>query len=682
MRHEAYIADSEKERQAMTMHIDSLEAEKHALEKRNATIIEENRSLLDQLETVNSAVTESDAHVTSLQATIQSTQQELHKLTQLAARTERLEQQLAEFEKEQATWEVSLEEKEQSERSAVRRWQKAERTLANLQEEIERIEREAKEEKERHGEIVGRMERRHAVERELGSAAGRLKGAAALKNGSSEAGGPNVVSHFVKDILQDNANLQMGIVELKDMLNNSNDEVEILRRELSLHQPADDGDEDTPRNNVARKDLREELNRTKSQELHVHHHYHAPQSTPKAPPLRRTKKKKHGVLTPGHFSPSSGSSTPRSSFSHSSPTPTTILLQQTAASLPQPIPVGKRWSTQSHQTYHSLNTFSVPSSPQSTTNRTSSLFDRVFSDAGQDSSRPTTPETEDPGSPIFVPGHTKRASGSSFRTYSAPVVSRRGISPSAGRPSLDSILSIEELPKLEQLSPTQDAIPEENEIEWENASSAPAEEDSTVTSPMSDEVHNSELDQFLYRQPLRRAASHESLLSVSGIDFHTLKSRPSQILAPYGGRSIAPQAIISDTNAHAARPAAVSRPSADSRNLLSGMAADQRPPPRPGFGKKVGGWVFGRWGATPSPGAAYTNPSPTARKTNKALSVSSGSDAASADTQATPKKPKLRPPGINQSGPIVGFGPEVKTQHAPIMKTLDEEALKNLLDGR
>ena len=86
MRHEAYIADSERERKAMTAHIETLEVEKLRLEKRNATVIEENRNLLDQLEAVNNAVTESDAHVVHLQATLQSTQQELQKLAQLAAK--------------------------------------------------------------------------------------------------------------------------------------------------------------------------------------------------------------------------------------------------------------------------------------------------------------------------------------------------------------------------------------------------------------------------------------------------------------------------------------------------------------------------------------------------------------------------------------------------------------------
>ncbi|TKA45399.1 hypothetical protein B0A55_13106, partial [Friedmanniomyces simplex] len=98
-----------------------------------------------------------------------------------------------------------------------------------------------------------------------------------------------------------------------------------------------------------------------------------------------------------------------------------------------------------------------------------------------------------------------------------------------------------------------------------------------------------------------------------------------------------------------------------------------------GFGSKVGGWVFGRWGATPTPTATTT----TTTSSTKASSafLSQGKTIATApkppsrsstsstdppplpfDPEATPKKFKIRPPGINQSGPIMGFGPEVRVQ--------------------
>lgn len=695
MRHEAYITESEKERKSMAANIESLEADKQALEKRNATVIEENRNLLDQLEALNDAVTSSDAHVTSLQATLASTQREIQKLTQLASRTENLERQLLEFEREQATWQTTLEGKEQSERSAVRRWQTAERTLSKLQHQIEQIEREASDEKERHAEIVERMERRHSVEKELGSAAGRLKGAAALKNGDRNGADPQIVSHFVKDILQDNTNLQMGIVELREMLNNSNEEVEQLRNQLSLHQPADDSEEATS-STVTRKDLGAEITRASSQELHVHHHYHAPPTAAKQPAVRKPKRKKYGAFNSGYFTPPSGTSTPRSSFSYGAPTSAATILQQTAASVPQAVSGSKRLSTmssQSDQTFYSIVT-SGPNSPQSTTNRTSSIFDRVFSDAGHESSRPTTPDTEDPGSPTLAPVYSsKRGSGSWSRTYSAPIVQRQNMGLGAARPSLDAIMSIEELPKLEQAPPDGEPIKEEDEEviggDGEVESPLVAETDDSVVSPTSDDYVAEPYQEHL-RLTLRRAASHESLLSVSGMDIHTLKNRPAQmLLAPYAGRAGTSLATISGTNAHAARPVAMSRDSATGRSLLSGMAADQRQPAKPTMGKKVGGWLFGKWGSTPAPAtaevsttAAASGSRPTAPAKAPSLVSSDRKKDATLKQTSPPKKSEPRSSGINQSGPVNGFLPKTaKAQVSPIMNNLDEEALKSLLAG-
>lgn len=674
MRHEAYIADSEKERKAMTAQIESLEIEKSTLEDKNATVIAENRTLLDQLERLNGAVAESDTQVLNLQATLRSTQQELHRLTSLATRTERLEAQLLEFEREQAAWQSTIEVKETSEKAAVRRWQQAERTLSSLHEQMERIEREAKEEKERHVEVVGRMERRHAVEKELDSAAGRLKSAAAMKSTGTDSGGTNVVSHFVKDILQDNANLQMGIVELRDMLQNSNEEVETLRKQLSVHQPVvEEADiaQATPTPAV-RPHLNEEMRRATAGEVHVHHHYHAPPSAPKPGTLRRTKKKRNSALTPGHFTPPSGIATP---FAPGTPSTTAAILSQTAASLPESTG-RKRWSMQSNQTYHSMRGSSGRSSPISI-HRASSLYDNIFSDVGQESSRPTTPGTEDPGSPVFAPSHSKHSSRSSHHSI------RPSTSSHKNKPSLDSILDVstDSLRQMEQQQASQAVIPEEDELEWENTDSS-QHEVSDTTSPFSEELDLS----FQKRPPglLRRATSHESILSFSGMDIHTLKSRPSQLLTPFGARNATSQAVIGDTTAHAARPAAMSRPANSSASILSGMAPAQRHPSgalqqsaKQGLGSKVGGWVFGRWGATPSTSVDTTPKAPKINRTTSTATQSTG--ISSVEVPATTKKPKHRPPGINQAGPIMGLGPELKMQHSPILNGFDADAMKKVL---
>lgn len=685
VRHEAYMADAEKERQAMTAHIESLEGEKKGLQRKNNDLVEENRQLLDQLEALNNAVAESDTRVVSLQATLQSAQQEIQKLAHLAARTESLERQLADFEREQATWQNTVDLKEEAEKSSTRRWQKAERALADLQDQLERIERESKEERERHVEVVGRMERRRAVERELSSAAGRLKGAAASKTAGRDAGGTNVVSHFVKDILSDNANLQMGIVELREMLQNSNQEVESLREQLSVHQPVDDGESDRPQLGNRTVSLDDEMSRATSQELHVHHHYHAPPSaTNGRNTLRRPKKKRYGALTPNHFTPpTSGRSTPRSSISYNTPSSMATILQQTAVSVPQSTSAGKRWSTHSNQTYASL-----ASSPQSTTNRTSSIFDRVFSDAGHESSRPSTPDTEDPGSPYFVPTHGKHASISSLRTFSAPLVSRKGINPNQPRPSLDSIASVEHLPPLDTRPNSHDPIIEETEVDWENAVSPTLEESSSALSPASEAPASLNLEDpnFHSSPTLRRAASHESLLSIHGMDIHTLRDRPSQLMVPsHGGLSSG--AIVSNTQAHAARPTISTQRETSSHSILRDMAADQRiasaprQQPQKTVARKASGWIFGRWGATPAP----ISDENTTVKSDAARpeSVKSGGSNTKAkeDPQATPRKPKpqMRMPGINQPGPIFGFLPEVKVQHPPIVKKLDQSELSSAL---
>jgi hypothetical protein len=680
VRHEAYMADAEKERKEMMLQIEELESQKHGLQKTNESLVTENRTLLDHLESINNAVAESDTQVTNLQATLQSAQQEMQRLSQLAAKTERLEQQLADFEREHEACQAGLSIKEEAEKTATRRWQKSERALADMQDQLERIEQEAKEERERHVEVVGRMERRCAVEKELTSAAGRLKGTAASKTTGRDGAGTSVVSHFVKDILQDNANLQMGIVELREMLQNSNEEVETLRHQLVLHQPLEE-DEEVARPPLGNRkiSLNEELNRAASQELHVHHHYHAP-STPSVAAgnrntLRRPKKKRYGSLTPNHFTPpASGRSTPRSSVSYHTPSSIATILKQTAVSVPEPTPNHHRWSTQSNQTYQSQ--FSGPGSPQSTINRSSSIYDRVFSDGGHESSRPTTPDTEEPGSPMLIPTHKKRPSGSSFRTTSAPMVHRKGIILGPSLSSLDSIMdaSVEELPPLKPQPSNHHAIAEEVESDWDHNLSSAVDSMSGGRTPVSDHAYFDINSSDMYSRPLRRAASHESLLSISGMDIHTYQARPKHKLLTQGG--VSSGTVVSSAQAHAARPTMATQSESNGHSLLRGVAADQRlsSAPKQTITRKASGWIFGRWGATPMPAVAESSNSA------KSASIKSGSEQAKEELHAAPKVPKLRASGINQSGPIFGFPPEVKVQYPPVVKKLDQEELRNVLD--
>ncbi|KAJ9646350.1 hypothetical protein H2199_002399 [Coniosporium tulheliwenetii] len=712
VRHEAYMADAEQERLRMSATIEQLERDKRELEARNAQMIEENRSLLDQLEYLNNIVSESDDHIKSLTATLRSTQQELQRLTLLESRTRALERQLAELESEQASLHETLATTTENERSAVMRWRKAERTIAELQDQVDRIEREAREERERHVEVVGRMEWRRAVEQELETDVGKLSSAAAAKTGAMSKNRGDVVSHFVKDILQDNANLQLGVVELRELLLNSNEEVERLREQLMLHQPVgySAGGAQTPT-------LREELGfePVLNQALHVHHHYHAPAAAPVSDNTRgrttvqRRVKKKRNVASPGIFTPS-GLHTPRSeapTSKRTAPPLTAATVAQTAVTIPRRALGKDRWSTHSSQTGPSVAS-SVPSSPYASTNRTSSLFDRVFSDATLDSSSPTSPDgSEPPDSPVFVPLHIKPGSTGPLRSFSAPGADRReqGVGNLVeeiddcplDEPQADSRAEISN----PLSTPTvQATIPEETNDEPEPEPEPPPPPPDYRT-----QIRTT-------RPPLRRAASHESLLSVHCLDIPTplptpyllatssFTAKPS--IAPVStAAALSSGPVLSATTATAARPTAPRK--SDARSLLlAGGAADQRGGGvrKRGsdrtLGQKVGGWVWGRWGGGPGPAPAPAPVPTVVRKAGSATeaSVRKGNAVATpgAPAKVAPEKvaaqllpdrvPRPRPPGVSQSGPVLGLGSPLKAPCQVTVEGLDVEALRESLgDG-
>lgn len=234
-RHESYMAESEEERRRMAASLEQLENDKKVLEARNAIVAQENQDLLHQLDCMNSQIADSDAQIESLMATLSSAQYENKRLMALAARTIELETEMTAMEVEHSRLREELVTSQQEEKSAIHRWQHAETTLRDLNDQIYKIEREAHDEREKHVKICGQMERKRVVEKELEGAAGRLRGAAAAAASTlgRDKGGTNVVSHFVRDILQDNTNLQAGIVELRELLQTSNEEVQNLREQVS-----------------------------------------------------------------------------------------------------------------------------------------------------------------------------------------------------------------------------------------------------------------------------------------------------------------------------------------------------------------------------------------------------------------------------------------------------------------
>ncbi|KAJ6151812.1 hypothetical protein N7470_006940 [Penicillium chermesinum] len=692
------MAEAEEDRRRLLDSVDALEREKRQVQAENARIVEENRDLLEQLDNLNNAVLESDEHVQSLTLTLESTEAELRRLTVAAARAAELEAQLALMETEQSRLHETISSVKADERSAVQRWRNAESTLRGLHDQVERIEKEAREERERHEELIQRMERKRTVERELDNAAGRLKGAAA----ASELGrnsGTHVVSRFVKDILQDNANLQVGIMELREMLDSSNQEVQNLRDQVLCHQPlaGDEGDAEVTPTATLSEEL-ESKERRISQEFHIHHHYHSPTSNArkeKGAINRRAKKKRPILGSPIPMHSAVGTQSPRRSIhrSQSSGSSMNTILSQTSVSIPPAS--SRRWSLQSP----ALD--SLASSPQSAF-RTSSIFDRV--DRGSDD--------------YFSTDNT---------VFSSPLISARNVKgldlPIRPMGNLDNDSAqlenstdlfndyLYDRPTILDYHDKQPAIPEESEP----SGSGPDKNQSFTGDPSSapgDDI----FDLHMQYTPLRKSASHESLLSIAGMDIHTSTDRearmgiwhpgmriPRRLVSPSVELSSTPP-IISTANIVADRARASDK---SSRALLASMAASSipsdsasvvsvdsnstssttTPGPRKSSAltRRVGGWVRGRWGMAPV-SENCDCPGDGNQATTKPASADPPQGEPSPATVTTRRKTSDEPPplrfrvtGVNQKGPIMGFLPPRPAPVSVQVQGIDENLLRESL---
>lgn len=688
-RHETYVADAEADRSRMLAEMERLERDKQEMQSVNARIVEENRHLLEQLEGLNNAVATSDGEIRNLSDRLQQTQLEMRALAASAARAAELELQLNAMEAEQMELQQLLLMTQEDEKSAVQRWKKAETTLRDLQDQLDRLEYDARVEREEHAQIIERMERRRAVERELDGAAGRLKGAAAAsavldrnRNGNTTP----VVSKFVRDILQDNANLQMGIVELRELLESSNQEVENLREQvLQHHQPLDlnsESEQQQPHQNVSRLDqeLGSKEPRPVSQEFHVHHHYHSPSSSVSSKkekqPIRRPRKRRPALMSSGMHSPRS----PSYHRAHPSSSSTSTIMSQTSVSIP---PSSQRYSV------HPNGVSSLASSPISAY-QPSSIFDIVDQ---SELSRPSSPESTSAAlSSPMRPFWKNRMSDASGRSFSMPIGGFQHSDFDAAEndrnDSLDNIYDNTDDLNEEQQQQQQPlakntaseeiwlppAIPEEQEepavdvfenIDDKHQDDLPLQATETEDAPGPSVIDNS-FDPLQQYRPgtLRKSASHESLLSVSGMDIHTLRERPSQLLTGFQSRYFLrrpPQRIVSagteisstppvisttsvtadkisivatggQTSSHSllASVAAKSIPqlhssaNSDAASSKSGTATDAEPHtfdsnaattnPIPiqdtkpaNIRRRVGGWVMGKWGIAPAPASAASS---------------------------------------------------------------------------
>lgn len=658
-RHEAYVLEAEKERRRMAATIDKLEYDKKDLDASNTRIINENRILLDQLEDLNNTVSTSDTHIQSLNATLQSTRQELSRLNALAARTSQLEAQLSFMEIEQASLHKKLAASQDDHRSAIDRWKDAERTIGDLQEQIDRMEAESKEESERHAEVLNRFEKRRDVERQLENAAGRLKGAAAATTlGKCSDGNNNVVSHFVKDILADNASLQMGIMELREMLMGSNEEVQKLRQLMMDHQevPSDEHADSS------KATLENDLERSTPAEpesvpaLHVHHHYHEASnvvalSRQRSIKARRPRKRR---VDSGTSTPRSGLETPRTPWTPTRrtqpPSSVTTILSQTSVSIPPPQgSFPHRLSSQSTNTRSSNAPSSELSSPHL------SMFDFL-----SDSSRPTSPDSVDVFSPRLLTQRSKMDSSAPQRASStATVVSSNAVdNPRAA--------------DIRNLSPSgYDRSPHDRQASYNTIHEGP-EDDSDLSKRLSEaSIPNDDI--YNPGPGLRRCASHESILSVAGMPQKQLRKQQSQLFRGAGLKSrtslgptspttsmVSSRPVISATpvTASSSSPQSTGAGRAVSSGAMSNLTSSLNQnsgSEKNTLGKRVGGWVWGKWGVAPM--------------------ASTGNLRAKATTNAREE----RPPGVNQKGSLRTLrGPNRLSSHVEPVN-VDEGLLQESL---
>ncbi|KFY45136.1 hypothetical protein V495_03096 [Pseudogymnoascus sp. VKM F-4514 (FW-929)] len=667
VRHEAYIVEAEESRRQMSLRIDSLETDKRNLEAENARTVQENRDLLSHLEQLNGAIAESESRAGNLEATLHGTLLEMKRLDALASRTHDLEAQLAVLEKEQDDLRETVVMTEAESRTAVRRWREAERRLGEVQDQLERIERESTEEKLRHEEVFRRMERQKLVDKAIQDAS---DGRVAVSNAGQRKDGTNVVSHFVKDILQDNVNLQMGIVELRDMLTTSNDEVQKLRDQLMAHQPRDGVAAETasPATLAAELTAKEPL--SLSQELHVHHHYHVPAKKEENRRVVPKKKRNVSITTPTRFNARGHSNRP----SQSSIAAT--ILSQTSSTVPSPRTTN-RWSTQSE--FASTE----PSSPTSNY-RNSFLFDRMSVDQNTDYSRPTSPgSSNDPLSPSVKALHRRRPSDFSMHSFKGHMFETSTIHEEEDH-DVSHIPRLEDRPRSRRISQDDSGF----DLNSEQASNGFDPYASHHSAPR-----------------LRRSTSHESIISVSGIDIHTLKSRPSQLTIS-GSRALLRTPSRQDlssvstsliTTSPVLSPPETLRPALSKQNysssslLRSSIGIAERPSSAKSTEsgdeattgvKKLGDWIFGRWGMSPSSAAS----TPAASAASSMVDVPppslrigpdrTPSTPAAADPSRDPLRMFMgRSPGINQVGPIPGFRKIEKAPSRVIPERVDWESL-------
>ncbi|RDA95622.1 hypothetical protein CP533_1137 [Ophiocordyceps camponoti-saundersi (nom. inval.)] len=635
-RHEAYMADAERDRLELTDRIEKLERDKQGLEAVNADKIEENRNLLDQLEALNSTISDSDLKIKVLEASLLSSQQAVRRLEAAAARAADAERHIAVLEEEQAKLHLELRSTKDDARTHAQRFKEAQRGISDMQDQLERMEEEARQESQRHAEVVGRMERQREIDRQLDTAAGRIKGAAATKTLQEQKSNNKIVGHFVRDLLEDNANLQLAMAELREMLMSSNDEIQLLRDQIMHHQPIcqDDGGPTLT--------LKDELETAHdiaslSQELHIHHHYHAIRS-PRKQDARKPRKRRQGFLPTACTPPATLSPKPSAHWAPvSSPAAPALLsatVGDTALVAPRP-----RHSWGGMSSMVSDFSSSAPNSPPS--KRASVLFDPAVVDADGVASPATS---FDPMSPTWGTMQSKRSSGGSSRSFQSMSVSLMETGPVTPCAKQSARHAFPEHTIHEEDEDEEDAtLPQKHGKDAESV----AERATCIGDQIVDGSEDPKTDATTCVR-LLRAPSHESIMSLAGgLEIHTLRSRPSQMtLRRLGGAD----AVVTGVTA---RPtlshASGKRSDVALRDHFAGfhsprsISSPQRPSPGSSPASVGGAGPFGRlvgWRPWASGGSRPSSP----------LNLSKAPDK-----DKDKDKDAGRVPGINQPGAIPGF---------------------------
>ncbi|RMZ81777.1 hypothetical protein DV738_g1964, partial [Chaetothyriales sp. CBS 135597] len=630
-RHECFVAKAREENDRLSATIAELQAKREELQTANERIVAENRELVEQLDAINASYKSSDEAAKNLEQQLRCVELEIGQLAIRARRAEELEACVQDLHLERTTLEGKLHEAEVESRTMLARWRQSERKIKQLESELDKIEWESKLQREKHDDAVARLEHERVVDRELSGAEARLKGAAAVHEIDGGATNTSVVSSFVRDILQDNATLQAGILELRELLQSSNDEVQNLRQQVMSHQPLGDTHSVDQLPDCLSLDQQRGWHQPTPEaavppqaEFHVHHHYHA------KIPSKRDRTSAYG-RTPRRRSTLRSVVTPRTSLPS---TPYMAPLQLVSSpDLPLRRAQARRNRSSAYFSVAGESTISsMPSTPRSAFDRYSSIFDRI--DPSEESSRPTSPESTAgflpscPDSETWVgmkkrrPDYFDAVAESEDRAEVAQVPAEEDREAESLSVELSKLQTQALDEESANMSPTWSSHSRHlDEMETNVRGEGESEVATTCVSKPPGAGSAFEEEDFKSQLPLRppllhHSGSHDSLVSISGMDIHIAKRPTASLLKgansayfpilPSSVRCISasqPVAGITDITATSSQQTFTSLaqgPAGLHLQSIARVASTKEPVAQTkGFGR-LGGWVLSRWGAGPA----------------------------------------------------------------------------------